>query len=380
MTGRTLGDHPTRRLAVDSIALANRYAEAAARPGTASEDLAHLAGEMLSAIHGPSDPAVPAILDTLAPIIATATPEVMSLTSTMVGLLCERGADPGPAAEPFVGRFNTTVLSAYNLFGAIAARVAMRSADGSTARTTDGERDIYAEEDAARIELASEMPEPAAAWDLLTALLPASTAIFGRSQTARRAAQPSLGRLQAMRQSHQAAGWLCEILRVLENERFVAIEPATGRGIRGHFGGLADNFQLNVLIMNAFPRDADQPARVSQSAVDVALSHGPQETDETITGSWNLYEWPALGRDGSLPPVHGQLGTTHWIWNEGVPADIPPFGGERVIVLGPPTYTRTWRSQRAFAFLQGSLTVDRTLTPEEVQLLILDIIATPRVG
>jgi hypothetical protein len=210
--------------------------------------------------------------------------------------------------------------------------------------------------------------------------LPASIAIFGTSQTARHGALSALGKLQAMSQSHEAAGWLCEILRVLDDERYVAIEPATGRGIRGRFGGLADTFQLNVLIMNAFPRTADEPARVSQEAVDVALGRGPQNSDETITGSWNLYEWPALGRDGSLPPAHGQVGTTHWIWNEGVPADIPPFGGERVIVLGPPTYVRTWRSQRGFAFLRGSLSVEETLSADEVRELVLAIIATPRIG
>lgn len=365
---------------MNSIALVNRYAEAAARPETSSHDLGHLADEILSAIDGPADAAIPTILSALAPIIGTAAPDVMSLTSHMVGYLCERGADPGPAADPFVDRFKKTVVSAYELFGAIAVRVSMPATDGSHPRTASGERDIYAEEDAARVALASEMPEQAASWDLLTSLLGASTAIFGTSQAARHGAQSTLGLLQAMRQSHEAAGWLCEILRVLDEERYVAIEPATGRGIRGRFSGLADNFQLNVLIMNAFPKAEGEQDRVSQSAVDVSLGRGPQGTEETITGAWNLYEWPALGRDGALPPPHGQVGTTHWIWNEGVPADIPAFGGERVIVLGPPSYGRTWRSQRAFAFLQGSLTVDQTLSADDVRELILAIIATPRIG
>jgi hypothetical protein len=365
---------------MDSVELARHYSEAALRPGATDKEVAPLAGPVLAALHGPSDPAVPAVLGELAPVIAEAPADIAALTATMVGWLCERGVDPGSAASPFVDRFLATVDAAHEFFVAIATRVADRLSRGLTVRTPDGERDIYAEENAARTELVPTMPDQAAAWDLLMALLPASTAIFGTSPDAKQAALPALGKLQTMSQSHEAAGWLSEMLRVLDDAPYVAIEPATGRGIRGRMTGVADNFQLNVLIMNAFPRDPTELPRVSASAVELALGHGPQETDETITGTWNLYEWPALARDGALPPAHGQVGTTHWIWNEGVPADIPVFGTERVIVLGPPTYVRTWRAQRAFAYLQATFTVEQTLTEEEVNDLVQSIAATPRVG
>jgi len=365
---------------MDSVELARQFSEAALRPGATDKDLGPLAGPVIDSLHGPSDPAVQAVLGELALVIAEAPPDVMALTATMVGWMCERAVDPGPAAAPFVYRFLATVDAAHHLFVAVATRVEERLSRGMTARTPDGERDIYAEEDAARTELAPTMPDQTAAWELLMALLPASSAIFGASREAKRAAQPALGKLQAMSQSHEAAGWFSEMLRVLDDEPYVAVEPATGRGIRGRMTGVADNFQLNVLIMDAFPRGPSDPLRVSASAVDLALGRGPQEADETITGAWNLYEWPAIGRDASLPPAHGQVGTTHWIWNEGVPADIPAFGGERVIVLGPPTYVRTWRSQRAFAFLQARFTVEQTLTAEEVHDLVQSIAATARMG
>ena len=49
--------------------------------------------------------------------------------------------------------------------------------------------------------------------------------------------------------------------------------------------GIVENFQLDTLLMDEFPRDAP---RVSKDAVAVARGSGPQQIDETVTGVWNL--------------------------------------------------------------------------------------------
>ena len=56
-------------------------------------------------------------------------------------------------------------------------------------------------------------------------------------------------------------------LTVLDEEPYVAIEPATRTGIVGRMSGIVENFQLNTLLMDEFPRD--EP-RVSKEAVAVA--------------------------------------------------------------------------------------------------------------
>jgi hypothetical protein len=114
---------------------------------------------------------------------------------------------------------------------------------------------------------------------------------------------------------------------------------------------LTDNFQLHTLLMDDVPGDA---RRVSPSAAAIARGRGPQTSEETIVGAWNLYTFRAL-RGGSLPAAD-DLGTTDvWIWNEGTPSDIPPLDGHRVILLGPPGYTRGWAAQRTFPDLPATL-------------------------
>jgi hypothetical protein len=67
-----------------------------------------------------------------------------------------------------------------------------------------------------------------------------------------------------------------------------------------------------------------------------------------------------------LPDTKGQGGTKHWIWNEGVPDDIPVFENRRVILLGPPSYSRGWTAQRLFNGLPARVEVERVLKGSEV--------------
>ncbi len=90
---------------------------------------------------------------------------------------------------------------------------------------------------------------------------------------------------------HEAAGWLRAMLSVLHEEPYIAIEPASRTGVVGQMSGIVENFQLNTLLMDEFPRD--EP-RVSKAAVEVARGSGPQQIDEDVTGVWNLFTFGAL--------------------------------------------------------------------------------------
>jgi hypothetical protein len=86
----------------------------------------------------------------------------------------------------------------------------------------------------------------------------------------------------------------------------------------------------------------------------IARGAGPQQGDETVTGQWNLYVYPAL-RGGDLPPAGDDAATEAWIWNQGTPVDIPTVDDHRMILLGDPSYRRTWRAQRMFPDLRATL-------------------------
>jgi len=154
--------------------------------------------------------------------------------------------------------------------------------------------------------------------------------------------------LAAREDEIEGAHWVAELLTVLHEEPFLAIEPDTGAALIGRFSGIDDNFQLHTLLM-----DELLPAsRVSPAVAETARGDGPQTLDETVTGAWNLYTYAAL-RDGRL--LESRVPGEHWIWNEGRPRDIPKVAGHRVVLLGPPAYTRTWNAVRTFEPLRAEL-------------------------
>jgi hypothetical protein len=136
----------------------------------------------------------------------------------------------------------------------------------------------------------------------------------------------------------------------------LAIEPKTMLGILGRISGVVDNFQLNVLLMDGFPLSGWFASRRAPKRVaEVAKGKGPQQTDDIVTGVWNLYTWRPIQPGSTLPDPNDYGGSATWIWNEGAPEDIPVFEGRRVILLGPATYPRNWQSQRMFARLPAQL-------------------------
>jgi hypothetical protein len=97
-----------------------------------------------------------------------------------------------------------------------------------------------------------------------------------------------------------------------------------------------------------------------------------------VTGAFNLWNWPGLDPDGRLPEAQTTTASAHWIWNEGYPAEIVPFEGCRVVLLGPPPYERHWRAGRAFGGMTGELTVERQLSAAQVSDWLKRLAQAPR--
>ncbi len=148
---------------------------------------------------------------------------------------------------------------------------------------------------------------------------------------------------------------------LLRDEPFVVIEPHTGLGIVGQMSGVADNYQLHMLLLDAFPNPT-AATRISQSHAQVARGEGPQQVPGNVTGAWNMYAATALAPGAGWP----EPGTQHYIWNEGIPADIPVIDGHRCIVLGPPPYVRGFTACRLFD-IPASLGSVRTLDRDSVE-------------
>lgn len=352
---------------------ASALANLAAAPDTSRDVLVEAVNDFLEDAPHASRGTAAATVNALAPAFTEAQGESLVIIANVVGMLVERGADPGVAADAFGERLAGVAASARRLGDA--ARNEGVSEDVHASGNEDDERSL----EAARLRLSATMPSETASWEVLDSLLGPALAICGASAAGRSRAAASLPDLDALAEDHTTAHWLRKFLRVLYDEPFVAIEPATGVAIRGRMSGISENFQLNVLLMDAFPRAGlfARP-RVSKSVVAVATGEGPQETNEGVTGAWDLMTWLAASHDGSLPRAGTPGFADRTIWNEGMPADIPTFEGMRAILLGPPSYVRSWTSQREFLNLRASLTAVERLPKREGAALLQRMAAAPR--
>lgn len=192
---------------------------------------------------------------------------------------------------------------------------------------------------------------------------------LSRSKELRAAARARPELLERARQNDAHLGgqsFLTDVLRVLDDEPLLVIHPAEGKGYALRISGVADNFQLHTLLAGELTGDG----RLSGDRPDprvLALARGEGEPSERLhaTGSFNLWNWTGVRADGTLP--EGQAGSEHWIWNEGCPADIRPFEGTRVVLLGPAPYSRGWNAGRRFAHMPAECAVERELSASEVR-------------
>jgi hypothetical protein len=308
-----------------------------------------------------------------------------STRAAMVALICgalvEHGCDPEPMAAPLTNRL-TTLLEASARFAQACRDQAPQIANQLRAEQPDAsqnngdahdeneenEPDPHEVFELAQEEVAPAMPQESLAWAVLRQFWQPAIAVYSVSPQARAAAQPLRSWAAQIADHHEGGHWLQLILSVLDNEPLVVIELATGQGILGKISGVVDNFQLNTLLMDAFPRIGWlSRRRVSQRVADVARGKGPQKTNDTVTSVWNLYTWKAVKPDLTLPDPNDYEAHAHWIWNEGSPEDIPVFEGRRAVLLGPPSYPRSWGSQRMFTALPADLVCEKTLSKDEVK-------------
>ncbi|MDP1847817.1 MAG: hypothetical protein Q8K79_08500 [Solirubrobacteraceae bacterium] len=293
-------------------------------------------------------------LATLAAGLNSLDPEPAGVASRIVGAMIEAGHDPQPARTAMLGALQTTLPLCASMVDE--ARAEVGDPDPALDLNDDAIDQWLADQHAHALnEVAGRRPSALEAWQRLHEIWPGAIALLSVDPAARAEAAELAPVAERIEEVHEAGGWLRAMLTVLDEEPYVAIEPATRTGIVGRMSGIVENFQLNTLLMDEFPRD--EP-RVSKEAVAVARGSGPQQIDETVTGVWNLYTYAALRPGGELPDASDRDYADTWIWNEGMPADVPVVDGHRVILLGPAEPTRSWPAQRMFLRLPARLTAE----------------------
>jgi hypothetical protein len=282
----------------------------------------------------------------------------LPMALTTAGALVERGANPTPLVAPVVEFLKRVTPPAADFHDACIAQI---PPDADEEDEDETFRQIA-------VRLRSEMPEAAAAWAALETLYAPVIAVLAASPTARTQSRSIAPKMDQLREHNDGASWMAPMLMVLDREPILAIEPDTGLGLVGRMSGISSSFQLHVLLMDIFPQsDVRSDRRISQKAGDIVRGRvKDQQDDAPLVGRWNMHAWTALRGAGELPHDHDESSIRSWIWNEGVPADIPVFDGYRVVVLGPASYARSFFAQREFLGLRADIEVERLLSADEV--------------
>ena len=137
------------------------------------------------------------------------------------------------------------------------------------------------------------------------------------------------------------AGWLTDLLRVLDGEPLLVLHRGSGKAFRVTIGGIGDNFQLSTLLAVHLIGAGLVPGTPPTDEEASAATDGPVRTEGVITGRFEPYD-----------------GYGERVWHEGVPADIPLLGGERVLVLAEPAgATVVWGTGRPYPDMLPGISV-----------------------
>ncbi len=282
--------------------------------------------------------------------------QVLQLT---IGALVEAGAPPD-AAWPSVSRELESALDGATRF-VIACAEAAKTQHVETALAKAG----------AKVE--KKMPEEAAAWRALPSRCLAAVACLTRSAKVRAAArkQALLELAFPLEDAVDEVGFLAQALRVLDDEPLLVLHPDLGRGYRVRISEIGWNAELFALLADALIGDPKKGAlpgdRFDRRAIAALAGDGAPPKGTALVAPFNFVAWTALASDGSLPPAADV--EDHWIWLEGMPADIPEHGGKRIVLLQEPApaHAQMLPTERTFEALHPKVKVEEKLSAAQVK-------------
>jgi hypothetical protein len=355
--------------------------EAAAPDGSPQETLGRVQ-TLLEAANRLDDGMRNRVLQRLAGIIEQTDGPRASALALGCGALVEAGGEPDIALGPVLDHLPAMLASAAVFYRAC------EEADAANPEEEEDGEEGEEEEDGSCVdrfgyEVSQRLPEEGLAWVSLEPMGLGAIAMLSRSPQGRRVVRgngPLRKRVLELAGAHPRMTFLAKLLQVLDDEELLVLHPGQQRGYRVEISGIADNFQLHTLLAGAL---IGEPAegwlrgkRPDPRVVAAARDQPVHSRARTAEGAFNLWTWHGLRPDGTLPEP--QEASEHWIWNEGIPADIPPFDGVRVVLLGPVPYARTWNADRCFDGLHARLRIHETLSAAAVRDWLRRIATAPR--
>ena len=307
----------------------------------------------------------------------------VSLIAVGCGALVEEGGDPRIPVGPILKHLPAMLAEGARFYKACEA---LAKSEGEEISDEEGEEAADDDEDPVDqfgYQVSQEMPAEAVSWMHLEPMCTAAIAMLSRSPDVRRLARDNpllILRALDLAEAHDRVAFLAKLLQVLDDEELIVLQPELVRGYRVQISGIADNFQLHTLLAGALigdPKKGWLPGKRPDPRVVAAAKNQPvHRRAQVAKGAFNLWTWQGLQPDGTLPDALEN--SDYWIWNEGIPADIPSFEGVRIVLLGPPPYPRTWNADRCFGGMDADLRVLEILPSSTVQSWLHRIAQAPR--
>lgn len=361
---------------------------AASVPDNPSAAIQRALPPVLQAVRGAEQDVLDEGLRRMADVISVADVPQASLISIACGAIVEDGGCPDIAVGAILERLPEVMK------GALAFA---RACEQAAAADPSFKEEDHAEEpdnplsllDISRyvarygMHIAKGRPQGANCWMATEPMCMGTMAMLSRSVAARKSARANAALVKLARDLvafHARVCFLHMMLQVLDDEVLLVIHVRQQRGYRVQIRGIADNFQLHPLLADALVGDAAKGflagERPDPRIVAVAKGEDLAPNTPSASGAFNLVNWTGLGPNGDLP--EGQADHAHWIENEGIPADILPFHGTRVVLLSEPSYSRSWKAGRSFPDMLADLRVVEILRPDEVRQWIERIAREPK--
>ncbi|WP_329518545.1 hypothetical protein [Spirillospora sp. NBC_01491] len=281
-----------------------------------------------------------AAMPRLAEGLAEAPPNLGGWLAVIGGSWIEHGAEIGPFGDALVERL-IMVTAAALAFGN-----AWQEATGGKPPDMEDDRPSQQAVDTVGPKLQDGAVSAMMSWFALPQFAMSACTVLSRSPRVRSGLTDRDFHVFAAGQAAEhlpQMGFVRDLLRVLDGERLLVLDRRTRQGWTVTIGGIGDNFQLHTLLAGALVgRPGGLPGKPPAPEIISCFLDAETPPDRPIVSSpWNLVD------------ANGE-----WIYNEGVPADIPAVNGTRVVVLDPPSYERTFPAGRRFPMMPATLTVD----------------------
>ncbi|MEV2276893.1 hypothetical protein AB0I72_15060 [Nocardiopsis sp. NPDC049922] len=292
-------------------------------------------------------------LEALAPLLSgnQAAPGIIADLSVVAGALVEMGTDPGPTGIEVLLRAR----------GMGRGAIVFTRAWERTGPDAPPDPDTVTAADETRVaaDLGADAPGATMCWWTIRRHGLAARTMLGHTSVRAHVRRDPTLHAELVAIANQLSDHLREfddirnLLRMAEATNALVMDRHSQRCFRVLFDGVGDNFQLHTLLADALigpDHHGLHGERPDPRWVTPYLNGDVDPHAQTVRGWWNL-----VAHDGT------------WVWNEGMPAEIPTLDGERVLVLDEQPYPRSWNAGRRHPHVHGWLEVESELTAQEAE-------------